>query len=89
VIVGFAATVNVTFAGLVPDVVPSVIQGVEVEAVQPHASPVVAVKLKLPPLAGAFCDVTASVYAQPGVRTSTKSSVALLLTMVTFFACVT
>jgi hypothetical protein len=84
--VEFAATTNVTVAGPVPDVVPSVIQGVEVEAVQEHASPLVALKLKFPPSAGAFCDVTVNVYAQPGVRTSTKSSVVLLLRTVTVFA---
>ena len=60
-IVEFAATMNVTVAELVPDVVPSVIQGVEVEAVQEQVSPLVALKLKFPPSAGTFCDVTVNV----------------------------
>ncbi|PYR24228.1 MAG: hypothetical protein DMF92_23080 [Acidobacteria bacterium] len=44
----------------------------------------VAVKLKLPPEAGTFCAVGDSVYAQPGVRWSTKSTRVLPTTVTAF-----
>jgi hypothetical protein len=57
----FAAAVHVIVPGLLPEVVPSVIQGVEVDADHEQTSPLVAVKLKLPPPAGMVCDVTDNV----------------------------
>ena len=53
-IVEFAATVYEMIPGAVPDVAPSVIHGVDVEAVHEHALGLFAMKLKLPPLAGTF-----------------------------------
>jgi len=81
-IVGFAATVNVRLAEPVPDVVPTVIHGVDVDALHEQASLLVALNVNVPPAAGTFCDATGRVYVQPGARTRTKSSVALFTTVV-------
>jgi len=85
-IVELEATVNVIVPGLVPDVAPSATQGVEVDAAHGHTSAVlfVAVKLKLPPAAGTFCDAGDSVYAQAGARTSTKSTRVFPTTVMAF-----
>ena len=69
-----AAAVHEIVPGLLPDVAPSVIHGVDVDAVHEQATGLVAVTLNVPPAAGTFCDVTDNVKAHSRARTMTKSS---------------
>ena len=68
-----ALAVHEIAAELLPDVAPSAIHGVDVEAAHGQATGLVAMTLNVPPAAGTFCDVTDNVNAQSGDRAITKS----------------